>query len=84
MAEIFQEQANLFSEPEAVKIKPKSEISNHITLHSIISGPNKVDCRGFPNPQPYFSSCSNQVGWATPQRMLAVKTQKVKSNELVK
>ncbi len=27
-----------FQEPEAVKIKPESEISSHITLISIISG----------------------------------------------
>ncbi len=26
-----------FHEPEAVKIKPESEISNHITLMSVIS-----------------------------------------------
>ncbi len=28
---ISQEQANLFHEPEEVKIKPESEISSHIT-----------------------------------------------------
>ncbi len=27
-----------FHEPEAVKIKPESEISSHITLTSVISG----------------------------------------------
>ncbi len=30
--EILEEHANLFQETEAVKIKPESEISRHITL----------------------------------------------------
>ncbi len=39
MAEIFQEQANLFSRARGgVKIKPESEISRHNTLASVISG----------------------------------------------
>ncbi len=38
MVKYFTEQANLFSLAKAVKIKPESEISSHITLTSVISG----------------------------------------------
>ncbi len=38
MAKYFIIRLIYFHEPEGVKIKPESEISNHLTLMSIISG----------------------------------------------
>ncbi len=38
MAKYFMSRLIYLHEPEAVKIKPESEISSHITLTSVISG----------------------------------------------
>ncbi len=38
MAKYFTSRLIYFHKPEAVKIKPESEISSHITLTSLISG----------------------------------------------
>ncbi len=63
MVNYFMSRPIYFHEPEAVKIKPESEISCRITLMSIIIGLFytrylrtlcKVGCRASPNPQLLF------------------------------